>query len=172
MLRVYHIFTIRGHEKPSILWYNSALFIYTLLIIAPKVSVLILWSAVDVYREENIPYAHSSESLTSHEQCRSKHSIVWMTLLALYDSILSVSVVTVAIKTRKIRYARYRDTKKVNLLIFLVLFIGISTWLYWYVFTDSVSLSRHYPHYYYSHMHSVCWMYYSFICLSIHIVCS
>ena len=141
MLRVYHIFTIRGHEKPSKLWYNSALFIYTLLIIAPKVSVLILWSAVDVYREENIPYAHSSESLTSHEQCRSKHSIVWMTLLALYDSILSVSVVTVAIKTRKIRYARYRDTKKVNLLIFLVLFIGISTWLYWYVFTES----RKYP---------------------------
>ena len=141
MLRVYHIFNLHGYEKPSIFLYNSALFIYTLLIISPKICILILWSAVDVYQQILTPYAISSEFLVYHEQCRAKHTIKWTASLAIYDSILSMSVVIVAIKTRKIRFVRYKDTKKVNLLVFLVLFIGNSTWLYWYFFTES----RRYP---------------------------
>ena len=141
MLIVYHIFNLHGYEKPSIFLYNCALFVYTLLIISPKVCILILWSAVDIYYQEIVPYADSYEFLVYREQCKSNHTTKWMTSLAIYDSILSMFVVIVAIKTRKIRFLRYKDTKKVNLLVFLVLFIGISTWLYWYFFTES----RRYP---------------------------
>lgn len=141
MLRVYHIFTLRGYEKPSIFLYNSALFVYTMLIIAPKVYIVILWSVVDKYQQEPAPRSFastdSSESIVLRTVCKSNHTIIWTALLAVYDTILSLSVVTVAVKTRKIRFARFKDTKKVNLLVFLVLFIGISTWLYWYVFNES-----------------------------------
>ena len=131
MFRVYHIFTLHGYEKPSKFLYNSTLFVYTLLIIAPKVCVLILWSVIDMYKHE------VADSSVVDKHCRSKHTIIWTMLLAIYDTVLSVSVITVAVKTRKIRFARYKDTKKVNMLIYVVLFIGISTWLYWYITTVS-----------------------------------
>ena len=67
-------------------------------------------------------------------------------LFVVYDIALSVAIVLIAIKTRRVRFARFKDTKKVNLMVFLVLFVSISTWLYWYVFT-AVGLYRFVPTY-------------------------
>ena len=137
MLRVYHVFTLRGYEKPSIFWYNCALFLYTLLIIAPKVCIVILWSSIDLYHRKIIRFVDSSEFTVVKTQCRSEYTFIWMVLMAVYDIALSVAVVIVAVKTRKVRFARYKDTIKVNLLVFLVLFISISALSHWYIFTVS-----------------------------------
>ena len=137
MLRVYHVFTLRGYEKPSVFLYNCALFVYTLLIIAPKVCIVILWSSIDLYHRKIIRFVDSSEFTVVKTQCRSEYTFIWMVLMAVYDISLSVAVVIVAVKTRKVRFTRYKDTKKVNLLVFLVLFISISAWLHWYIFTIS-----------------------------------
>ena len=137
MLRVYHVFRIRGYERPSIFLYNCALFVYALLIITPKVCIVILWSAVDIYRRKDIHIVDSSGFTVVQTQCHSNHTIVWSTLSAVYDVALSVAIVAVAYRTRKIRFARYKDTKKVNFMVFLVLLVAISAWLYWYVFTAS-----------------------------------
>ena len=95
MLRVYHIFNLHGYEKPSIFLYSCALFVCTLIL------------------SRNCPLADSYEFLVYCEQCKS-NTTKWMTSLAIYDSILSMFVVVVAIKTRKIRSLRYFDTKKVT----------------------------------------------------------
>ena len=135
MLRVYRVFTLRGYEKPTVFLYNCALFIYILLIIAPKICIVILWSLIDTYHRKDIHCVDSSGFTVIQTQCRSKYTLMWTIFLAVYDIALSVAVVTIAVRTRKVRFARYKDTKKVNLMVFLVLFVGISTWLYWYVFT-------------------------------------
>ena len=69
------------------------------------------------------------------EQCKSDYTVVWLILLLVYVILLAMAVAIVAIKTRKIRLKQFKDTKKVNLLIFLILFIGISTFSYWSIFT-------------------------------------
>ena len=135
MLRVHHVFTLQGIKKPSIFLYNCALFIYTLLIIAPKVCVVILWSSIDTYRRIDFNFVDSSGFTIAQTQCSSNYILIWTTLLIVYDIALSVAVVMIAIRTRKVRFARFKDTKKVNLMVFLVLFVSVSSWLYWYVFT-------------------------------------
>ena len=135
MLRIYRVFTLHGYEKPSIFLYNCALFVYTLLIIAPKVCVVILWSSIDTYHRKDFSFVDSSGFTIVQTKCSSNYTFMWTMFLVVYDVILSVAVVTIAIRTRKVRFARFKDTKKVNLMVFLVLFVGVSTWLYWYVFT-------------------------------------
>ena len=137
MLRVYRVFTLHGYEKPTVFLYNCSLFVYTLLIIAPKICIIILWLSIDTYQKTDIQFVDSSGSVIVKRMCRSKHTFMWTMLQAVYDIILSMAVVTIAIRTRNVRFARYKDTKKVNLMIFLVLFVSISTWLYWYVFTTT-----------------------------------
>jgi uncharacterized protein with PQ loop repeat len=135
ILRVYRVFSLRRYKNPSIFLYNCALFVYTLLIIAPKVFVIILWISIDTYRRKDFNFTDSSGFSVVQRQCSSKHTLVWTMSLAVYDIALSVAVVTIAIKTRRVRFARFKDTKKVNLMVFLVLFVSVSAWLYWYVFS-------------------------------------
>ena len=146
MLRVYRVFTLHGYERPSIFLYNCALLVYALLIIVPKICIFILWSSIDTYRRKDFNFIDSSGLLVVRRQCSSKHTLVWTMLFAVYDIALSVAIVLIAIKTRRVRFARFKDTKKVNLMVFLVLFVSISTWLYSYVFT-AVGLYRFVPTY-------------------------
>ena len=132
MLRVYRVFTLHGYERPSIFLYNCALFVYALLIIVPKICIFILWSSIDTYRRKDFNFIDSSGLSVVRRQCSSKHTLVWTMLFVVYDIALSVAVVSIAIKTRRVRFARFKDTKKVNLMVFLVLFVIVSAWLYWY----------------------------------------
>ena len=60
-----------------------------------------------------------------------------MVLVAVGLFFLSTAVVTVAIKSRKIRLAQFKDTKKVNFLIFIILFIGVSAFAYSVIFSST-----------------------------------
>ena len=55
----------------------------------------------------------------------SEHWQIWYWALFPYYWILQGALLFVAIKTRKIRSKNFKDTKKVNLLMFLILMIGV-----------------------------------------------
>ena len=140
MLRVYYIFTRTKRVKPGIFTSNCALLLYAVLLIVPNVIVLSIWPIVDLFRDELEYHDYNGFGVTLRYQCKSDHQFVFFGLLLAYFLLLSSAVVIVAIKTRKIRLVRFKDTKKVNLLIFLLLFIVcfvLSFWLF---------LARFYEH--------------------------
>ena len=104
MILVHRIFTeMRIFKKsPTIrgckCHYNLLLFLQILLFMIPSLIILILWALM------KIRYYHdavSGEDLAV-KQCDSDYLLVWPILLLLYLVILMVSLVVVAVKTRKI----------------------------------------------------------------------
>ena len=133
MLRVYHIITLKRILKPRMYTSSSAHFVYTLLVLSPNILILSLWTAIDIDHDD-IQYVEHPGYIAAKERCKSNHTLVWLFLLLAYVITLSLTVVIVAIKSRKIRLKRFKDTKKVNFLIILIIFIGISTFSYWMIF--------------------------------------
>ena len=134
MLRVYHIISLRRIMKRSIYTSNFAHFIYTFLILLPTATILVLWSVLDPYHNELHNVTHPG-FIEVEKKCVCNHLAIWSASLLVYTILLSMVVIAVAIKSRKIRLKQFKDTKKVNLLIFLLLFFGVSTYGYWSFFT-------------------------------------
>jgi len=65
--------------------------------------------------------------------CVSSHSLLWTTLLLVDVVLLSVLLVIFAILTRKVKYRHFKDTKKVAMLSFTVVFTAASGLCYWYL---------------------------------------
>ena len=135
MLRVYHIFSLRKIMKPRLYTSNFAHFLYTALVLSPNVAILILWTTIDPYHRDDTYVRQSDFTVTIIEDCQCTYPNVWFALLFVCSFLLAFAVVVVAFKSRKIRLAQFKDTKKVNLLIFLIIFIGCSTFGYWYIFS-------------------------------------
>ena len=137
MLRVYHIFTAHKILKQSAHLSDVALLVYTILILSPNIILLILWTAIDTeYRVDSFLEhpGYIENVIICH---RSNYELTWYALAFAYIFLLSVAVVIVAIKSRKIRLARFKDTKKVNVLIFLLYIVGYFMFSYWRILWDS-----------------------------------
>ena len=131
MLRVFHIFTLYG--KIGKMWSDGALLVYVLLLVSPCIVVLILWSTIDTYHAETIITEHPG--FTEIEQrCISKYLLLWIGFLLVNVVTLVVVLIIVAVKTRKIRQAHFKDTKKVNAFLFVLLTIIFLTVSYWMIF--------------------------------------
>jgi hypothetical protein len=137
MLRVYRIFTAFKILKQSAHLSDFALLVYTILVLSPTIILLILWTAIDpLYRVDSfIEHPGYIENVVICH--RSNYELTWYALAFVYLFLLSVAVITVAIKSRNIRLALFKDTKKVNVLIFLLYIVGLCTFSYWQVFLDS-----------------------------------
>jgi hypothetical protein len=138
MLRVYHIFTAHKILKQSTHLSDVPLLLYTLLILSPTIILLILWTAIDPrYRVEKFIEhpGHIENVITCHH---SDYTLTWYALTLAYSFLLSVSVVSVAVKSRNIRLARFKDTKKVNILIYLLYVVGIFMFTFWLVFAELI----------------------------------
>jgi uncharacterized protein with PQ loop repeat len=127
MLRVHHIFTAHKILKRSAHLSDCALLVYTLLILSPNIILLILWMVIDPrYRVDN--FIEHPRYIENVVMCHcSNYEYTWYALAFTYQILLSVSVVIVAIKPRNIQLTRFKDTKKVNLLIFLLYIVGLYT---------------------------------------------
>ena len=130
MLRVYCIFhntTLRriGHHCSDL-----ALALYVLLILLPDIFVNLIWTIFDPY-QIHLEY-HVRDGCTYLEKsCRSNYKKHLFGLLSVYLLILIKALVVVAILTRKVRRRHFKDTKKVNILLF-ILYLGIIiTYCYW-----------------------------------------
>ena len=133
MLRVYRIFTAYKILKRSTHLSDFALLVYTILILSPNIILLILWTAIDPrYRVDNfIEHPGYIENvITCHP---SDYELKWFVLGFVYLFLLSVAVIVVAIN---IRLTQFKDTKKVNILIYLLYIIGIFMFTFWKIFVD------------------------------------
>ena len=133
MLRVYRIFTHYTRLKPKIYTSTYAHFVYAFLIVSPTIIILLMWTVIDPYKED-IKYVEHRGFLTVKFDCTSKYFYLWTTLTIVYTIFLSLVVVTVAIMSRNIRMKQFKDTKKVNMFIFLFIFTGLTFFAYWRVF--------------------------------------
>ena len=131
MLQIYHIFTLLRRIKPSFYTKHIAPVAYTLLITSLHIVILTLWNIIDPFY---IVHTHAEHPgfMSVSNTCICTYPQVWYGLFLLYLLFLCSIVVCVAIKTRKIRIARFKDTKKVNLFIFLIILTAIKTFAYWY----------------------------------------
>lgn len=128
LLKVYRILTASKILKQNAASSDYAFFIYTMLIILPNIIILIIWTVFDPYRKVIIEHPGFIKIEMS---CHSDSVHIWFGLGISYFLLLSTAVVIVAIKSRKIRLTHFKDTKKLNLLICLVLLIGICGHFYW-----------------------------------------
>ena len=73
MLRVYHIFSLRRVMKKSLYTSNCAYFVYTLLILSPNLTILVLWNAIDPDHVQT-HYVEDSGFIKVEEMCVNKHT--------------------------------------------------------------------------------------------------
>ena len=121
MLRVHHIFKLL--QPISIYWSDKYLFIYALLICMGKVCLLILQTSIDhLHPETQREYVPTSippyYKATLH--CTNSALGLWIILSFLYSAVLLLLVLFLAIQTRHISKNDFKDTKKVNFFVFLV----------------------------------------------------
>ena len=132
MLRVYHIF---NHIKLGVARYCSdlALIVYILLILAPTIIVNLIWFFTDQYHalvEHKTRKGYTELS----KDCDSKYEGIWSGVLSAYLLLLALASAIVVIMTRKVRLQHFKDTKKVNILVFTLCLGIILTFSYWLLF--------------------------------------
>ena len=141
ILRIHRIFRSKQMVMMSDYWLDKYLFIYVLVICSGKVFLLILWSSISpIHPEDNREYidGHTPDMphYTVTPYCTSNMSGVWLVIILLYSGPLLLMVVLSAIYTRHIKKDTYKDTKKVNVFIFLVVTVLAVTIPLWIIFHD------------------------------------
>ena len=124
MLRVYRIFTYFG--KLGKRWSDGVLFAGILLIVGASIIFLILWRVLGgVYRINNLMLVTPEGSFPYYviTQACTPPSIVFAVLDPLQIVLIYIIVVALAIVTRKIPRQHFKDTKKVNMFIYLEVLI-------------------------------------------------
>ena len=128
LLRVYRIF-FRTFREPGKLWTDRFLFIMVLVIISIGGIILLLWSTLDPLVTINFPLFMAFAEPPFHGVilfCDCNHFFVWtVTLYYAYIAPIVFFVVLLAILTRKVKIANFKDSKEVSLFVFTSA-IGIS----------------------------------------------
>ena len=124
LLRVHHIFKL--FHQISKYWLDKYLFIYVVLVCMGKVCLLVLQTAVDhIHPEIQREYVPSAipPYYKATLYCTSSAYGLWIFLSLLYSTVLLLLVLFLAIQTRHVHKNDFKDTKKVNFLVFLVVVI-------------------------------------------------
>ena len=124
ILRIYRIFTHFG--KTGKVCSDGVLVVLILTVTSGIVLVLTFWVATDTFYLEDYE-SYEPDSKPPHyevfQRCHSDHMGVWLFVLFVYTGVNFLSLLFLAYKTRKIRRENFKDTKKVNALIFLTVMI-------------------------------------------------
>ena len=89
------------------------------------------WIFTDRY-QISVEYKIHKGFVSVEKICRSKYQIIWFGILTVYLLILIFALTIIAVVTRKVRLQHFKDTKKVNILLFILCFgiiISLSYWL-------------------------------------------
>ena len=137
ILRIYYIFRDRQMTMMSKYWIDRYLFIYIIIVCSGKAILLLLWYSVDRYHSDLVrvyvktPLPHYAGTL----HCTSDNISMWTAVTLLYSGVLLLMSMILAVMTRHNRSV-YKDTKKVNLFIFLVvlsLAITVPLWIVYHL---------------------------------------
>ncbi len=134
ILRVYFILSDPFSFKEK-LFSDPFLFLYILLLISPSLVILLIWLISDPFTFYPLESPQKSILLV-HNRCLSKYTIGWLAALIVYIFILSFALLYLALKTSKIRFQHFRDTKATNAFACLSSFITTLTLIYWYFFYE------------------------------------
>ena len=138
MLRVHRIFNYFG--KLGKKWSDRVLFIVVLLIVGIEATLLLIWSLVDVLTIQEVETYQDAASppyIEVAQFCSSNYLQTWLTLVLGEVGILIFVVAFLAFKTRKIRRKHFKDTKKVNIYLFMTILLICTVAPLWFVLRTS-----------------------------------
>ena len=124
LLRLFHVF--RSFHKTGKFWSDKYLFLYLLLICSVKIILLFLWAYLDTLHPKISPEYVPSATPPYYQvsiECNGQNRALWLLATYLYSGILIVFVLFMATQTRHIKKAYFKDTKKVNIFVFLITII-------------------------------------------------
>ena len=133
LVRIYRIFYHYSHVGKFCS--DMALVVYVLLLLSPSILVL---TAITILK----PYKWSIETTTHTDHTEVLHVCTgdlgsYFTALTCYIIVLIVCIAFAAIKTRKLSHQNFRDAKKVNVFLFLILPTGIFGLVLFKISSDS-----------------------------------
>ena len=131
LLRVYRIFRLQK-KVSKFTSSNLALAMYVLLISSPNALICLLWASTDPYRGVVVSSINGGVFSIS-VVCVSSSLLRWVLLLLIYIIVLSFFLIIFAILTRKIKYQDFKDSKKISVLSFMLVFTCASSLFYWYL---------------------------------------
>ena len=136
MLRVYHIFSYFG--RTGKVWSDKVLSVVVFLIVGGDMVLLLVWFSVDPFTVNEVRrYVYERRDTLPHyeitQYCASDNITVWFSLVFGKMGILFIIVLFLAIKTRKIQRENFKDTKKVNVYIFITVLIIATLIPVWFV---------------------------------------
>ena len=94
MLQVYTIF-MNPYSYKQKFFSDAFLFLYISLILLPTVLILIIWMALDPFKNVNIKFPQKSHLLLL-ERCETKHAAIWIGLLFLYSFFVIMALAILA----------------------------------------------------------------------------
>ena len=141
MIRVYIIF-LNPHSYKKKLCSITFLFLYILLLTLTHLLILFLWSVLVTFKSIRIEFPQKSHLLIA-EACNSDNTALWLYLLLLYIIIVPIALIILALKSSKIRYQNFKDTKATNAFTFLTIFIVSQSLTYWYFILTLEPLFTH-----------------------------
>ena len=124
LIRIFHVFRIfYSPTKLDFMWKDTSLFIIVLCISNYATVIFIIWIPVDELKfSTSIKYY--TDSFPIHAErvgvCTCQYYWVWLGLLYALVWILLVVLILFAVKTRKIERKSFKDTKKINILAFIM----------------------------------------------------
>ena len=134
MLRVYRIFSYFGRMGNR--WSDWFLCVVVFFIVGAEAMILLVWSVVDVFTVRDVETFQATASPPHYEIiqfCYSDYLQIW-TIVALSEvGILIFVVAFLAFKTRKIRREHFKDTKKVNIYLFMNILLICVLLPFWWV---------------------------------------
>ena len=127
LLRVYRIFKWTSAIKKY--WYDHYVVLYVLMLVCGKLSIHVIMSAIDALRAESKQvYVQSATPpyYSVRQVCTTPSGSldVWLPIIFLYSSVILLLVIFLAIQTRHVKLDGFKDTKKINLFVFLILIIS------------------------------------------------
>jgi hypothetical protein len=130
LIRVCRIFRLKGRAS-KLTTSNLALAAFALIITIPNVLVSLAWSIGDPYTSV-VNFSIKDGLVHISTRCISAYASLWTILLLVYIVILSLVLVIFAILSRNIKYHDFKDTKKISILSFVLVFTCIVGWFSWF----------------------------------------
>lgn len=138
ILRIYYIFTKRSATRLSKRCSDTYLALYVLLILMPLIFIHALWTILDPYIG-SLKISSELDIIQIQKQCSSKYAMLWYALLMAYMSTIFITLLVVAIKTRRIKKSHFKDTKKVTILV-IFYFVDVAVTLaFWRILYTNVN---------------------------------
>lgn len=131
LVRIHRIFNKFGKLNKHVC-NDLALAGFAILITSPSALLLLVWVISDPYTDLPIFSFTNGLLLVAHD-CVSSYEVLWLLGNLGYLCCLAVCLAIFAFLTRKIKYKKFKDTKSLTSLCFIIVFTTTLVVSYWYI---------------------------------------